>query len=285
MKNILIHPETEAQIEHTIKTAPHAIMLIGSEGSGKRTLAYHMTAEIIGAVVDTHPYFLCIEPDKNNVTIEQVRELKQFTRLKTTGRGNIRRIAVILEAHLMTTEAQNALLKLLEEPPADTVLILTAVGDQSMKPTIYSRVQRITVRPLQYAQAQEYAALNGKKSQVDRAFALSAGDAGLFVSLLDNNIAHPLTGAIEQAKTLLTASPYDRLSELDAISKDKDGLRMILVALKRISSAALKSAVQKQDARLQERWHTTLESIYECERHAATNANTKLILTDLFLRI
>jgi len=285
MKNLIIHPETKAQIDSIIKSTPHAVMLTGGDSSGKRTLAQYIATAILNSPVDTHPYFLCIEPDKNSVTIDQIRELKRFTRLKTTGTGRIRRIAVIIEAHLMTTEAQNALLKLLEEPPADTALILTAVGDQSMKPTIYSRVQRIAIRPVQYDQAKEYAATHGKANQADRAYALSMGDAGLFVALVADDDTHPLTSAIQEAKTLLTVSAFERLAHIDTLVKDKEALSQLLVALKRIASAALKTAIEKEDGKLEKRWLAALESVYECEKHTATNANTKLLLTDLFLRI
>lgn len=285
MKTLLVHPITKKEIDNLVKDMPHAIMLTGSHSAGKRTLARYIATATLGAPVQKHPYFITIEPDKNSITIEQIRDLKRFVRLKTTGNGHIRRIALITEAHLMTTEAQNALLKLLEEPPADTVLILTAVGDQSMKPTIYSRVQRVAVRPVQFDQAKAFATVHDKADLAERAYALSMGDAGLFIALMNSDNTHPLLSAIQEAKSLLTVTVFERLGRVDELSKDKEVLSNVLIALKRIASAALKTAAQKQDTMLEKRWLATLESVYDCEKYTHSNANTKLLLTDLFLRI
>lgn len=285
MNNLLIHPITKLQLDSVINDTPHAVMLTGGISSGKRTLAYYIARVILGSPVESHPYFTDITPDKNSITIDQIREVKKFTRLKTTGNGNIRRIVLITEAHLMTTEAQNALLKLLEEPPSDTMILLTAVGDQSLKPTIYSRVQRVSVRPIHYDQAIAFAGTHNKADQAERAYALSMGDAGLFIALLHDDDTHPLSRAIQEAKSLLMASMYERLTRIDALIKDKEAVAHMLIAVKRIASAALKTAIEKQDLKLEKRWLATLNTVYECEKYAYTNANNKLLLTDLFLRI
>jgi DNA polymerase-3 subunit delta' len=66
--------------------------------------------------------------------------------LKVPGKHQTDRVAIIIDAHTMTTEAQNALLKTLEEPPARTVLLLTARSEQSLLPTVRSRVRRVGLK-------------------------------------------------------------------------------------------------------------------------------------------
>jgi len=79
------------------------------------------------------------EEDKQIISIDQVRDLQHQLSLKPYAAKF--KIGIILEAQRMTTEAQNALLKTLEEPPAHSVLVLTAPSTKSLLPTTVSRCQ------------------------------------------------------------------------------------------------------------------------------------------------
>lgn len=285
MIDLLVHPETLAALESALHNTPHAVMLTGNEGSGKVYIARQLAAELLGAELENHAYFMHIEPDGKSISIDQVRELQRFVKLRTTGTGKIRRVVLLTDAHTMTTEAQNALLKLLEEPPGDTVLILTAQGDRSLKPTINSRVQKIYIRPITRAQAAEFAGTANKDSDVERAYNLSGGDSGLFLALLAEADDHRLASAIKVGKRLLTASAFERLTNVDDLSKDKDKIKDLLIAMRRIAAAALKQAADKGDNGLKDHWLQSLKAIYAAEEQLASNPNAKLLLTDLFLSI
>jgi DNA polymerase III subunit delta' len=83
-----------------------------------------------------------IEPgDGGSIGIDAVREIKNFLWQKPN--MSPRRTLVINDAELLTTEAQNALLKITEEPPASSLLILVASDSESLIPTILSRFQKI----------------------------------------------------------------------------------------------------------------------------------------------
>ncbi len=94
----------------------------------------------------SHPDVLRIDPDGSLIRIGQIRSLIDTLSMKPYGAG--RRVVIINEAHSMNPEAGNALLKMLEEPPADTVLILMAPQTADLLPTIVSRCQHIRFRPL-----------------------------------------------------------------------------------------------------------------------------------------
>ncbi len=83
--------------------------------------------------------------DDTRVRIAQVRALKAALQLRS-GEGG-RRAAVIADAEWLNQEAQNALLRLLEEPPPETTLILVASGAAGLLATVRSRCQRIAFRP------------------------------------------------------------------------------------------------------------------------------------------
>jgi DNA polymerase-3 subunit delta' len=97
--------------------------------------------------VGDHADLLWVErgPDDTRVRIGQVRALQQALRVRSTEGG--RRIAVVADAEWLNQEAQNALLRLLEEPPPATTIVLVAATSAGMLATVRSRCQRIALRP------------------------------------------------------------------------------------------------------------------------------------------
>jgi DNA polymerase III delta prime subunit len=79
------------------------------------------------------------------VRIGQIRALQNALRLQSSEGG--RRAAVIADAEWMNQEAQNALLRLLEEPPPETTLVLVATTSAGLLATVRSRCQRMTIQP------------------------------------------------------------------------------------------------------------------------------------------
>jgi len=284
MNNLLLNETTQNSLQAVINNPPNGLMLVGNEGSGKFFIATHLAQHFLKTSPQNSPGYMQISSDAGAIGIDQIRQLQSFLRLKTTGRQNIRRVVVIKDANLLTVEAQNALLKILEEPPLDTIIILTTPGDHSLKPTVYSRVQKIIIRPVNIAMARAFAK-NAPAQQVDKAFALSMGDAGLFVSLINQQSDHQLTAAIVKAKNLYEKSTFYKLAELDQIVKDKENLPYLMLALKRIAYAGLKQTTATNNAKASAKWLKYLNSVYECEGLLKTNVNTKILLTDLFLNI
>lgn len=82
---------------------------------------------------------------ETNIKIEEVRNLERVLNLKPYDVPP--KIAIILEAEKLTFEAQGALLKILEEPPGETILILTTADENNLLPTIVSRCQQIYLPP------------------------------------------------------------------------------------------------------------------------------------------
>lgn len=96
--------------------------------------------------VGDHPELLWVErgPDDTRVRIGQVRALQAALRLRSAEGG--RRAAVVADAEWLNQEAQNALLRLLEEPPARTTLVLVAASPAGLLVTVRSRCQRLAFR-------------------------------------------------------------------------------------------------------------------------------------------
>ena len=142
---------------------PHAYLFTGVNGVGKSTTAMALARAVncgsdisdegCGECVTCRqlasgnfPDFILIEPDGQNIKIEQIRELNRSLNYKPVS-GKYR-ITVINRAEMMTEEAANSFLKTLEEPPPGNIIILKVVDPLDLLPTIISRCQKVPFHPL-----------------------------------------------------------------------------------------------------------------------------------------
>lgn len=134
---LLLHPKTRHIVERLTAQLPQGVLLSGVAGIGLHTIAQQI-ASAQGALI--------LEPTTREAVtlgIDMIREL--YDQLRTnSGR---QRIVIIDEAERLTTEAQNAFLKLLEEPDDSTHFLLTSHAPQLLLPTIRSRVQQFYLPP------------------------------------------------------------------------------------------------------------------------------------------
>src|SRR2546422_447328 len=185
-------------LQNAIRTnrVVHAYLFAGHRGTGKTTTA-RILAKALNCVQGPTPtpdnvcpnceaisggYSMdVIEIDAASTRgIEEIRELRDRIRLAPTeGRY---KVYIIDEAHMLTTEAANALLKTLEEPPAHAILVLVTTEPHRLPATILSRCQRFDFRRVSQkeivARLKHIAAGEGFAID-DRALALIAGDADL----------------------------------------------------------------------------------------------------------
>ena len=136
---------------------PHAVLLAGPPGVGKRAAAHWIAANSLGISDATLPvhgveppehadlHWIAPPEDKQSIGIEQIRELVHEMSLTSYAGGG--KVAVIEPANAMTVNAANSLLKTLEEPPGDALLILVADRVGKLPATIFSRCQRIDLAP------------------------------------------------------------------------------------------------------------------------------------------
>jgi DNA polymerase-3 subunit delta' len=144
----------------------HAYLLSGTPGIGRRSLAIKF-AQAINCLQPPEPGNACgvcrickqteklqlpdlsivqLEEDKNEIRIEQIRELQKS--LSLTPYEAKYRIALIINFHLANSNAQNALLKTLEEAPPKVILLITADAVENLLPTISSRCEILRLRPV-----------------------------------------------------------------------------------------------------------------------------------------
>jgi len=156
-------PPWLSELEATLAAAvdrgrfPHAMLIHGAQGSGRRHLVTSLAARLLhltgagdpAAATEgdllRHPDFLGVnpEPDKQSISVDQIRELIEFLQLTSHQRGA--KLVLLYPADAMTLNAANGLLKTLEEPPAGSIIFLVTEVLSRLPPTIISRCQRVRV--------------------------------------------------------------------------------------------------------------------------------------------
>lgn len=288
MDELVIHDQTRSQLEHYLRQPAHALLLIGPDGSGKQAIVEALAKQLLTSRNEVH--FKTVEPekDKQSIGIETIRELQQFVKLKLSSDVD-QRIIHINGAHLLTGEAQNAFLKMLEEPSTGTLYILTATNEQALLPTIRSRVQHLAIhRPDRQAIERFFVEQGFDAKDIAQAYSLSGGWPGLMGALL-HDATHPLRQTAQAARQLLQMTQFERLCQVDAMSKNKADTVQLLRILQLMARTALEQTADKALAaaapadRPLRQWHKVLQASYDAEQAYAVSAQAKLALTNLML--
>lgn len=267
---------------------PHGYIFYGPAMVGKRTAALALArflekGEFVPPAAqevlqDTQMIDLAfvrtLDPDaKGSIGIDAVREIKEFLWQKPN--ASVRRTLIIDDAELLTTEAQNALLKITEEPPASSLLILVTSDLESIMPTILSRLPKVYFGVVQEAAiarwlvADETAPMPASKAT---AFAKKAlGKPGLAWRLAhDEEFANDLALAEKFLKTA-PATRRDFIKKL--IDPDEFSLRKFLDAV------IITLAWEKPSKTKAALWHNVLALR---EQSASFGLNPRLQLENIF---
>lgn len=160
----------------------HAYLFHGPEGVGKRLFALKLAEEISGDLPG-HPDLKIIDKGGNHILISDIRELKDFIYLTPFGKH---KVAIIDNAHNLTSDASNALLKVLEEPPGRSIVFLISHLPGQIFETVVSRCQAWRFGPLKKEEICAY--LVGRKIKKEVASAVShiaGGSLGKAMEMAD----------------------------------------------------------------------------------------------------
>jgi DNA polymerase-3 subunit delta' len=237
-------------------TIPHALLFTGIEGVGKEStaLAFAMACNCSGQDSDpgqpepdipcghckscrkietgNHPDIIRVTPSGPFIKISQIRSLCQTLALKPYEAK--RRVVIITGAQGMNPAAGNAFLKMLEEPPLKTILILLATHTSDLLPTIVSRCQQIRFKPI-------------SREKLDSVLVdehgIKPGEAMILATMAGGSISRALwmhraqwvsrRNWLINEMEALTSGPVNRLLAFgEQLSKNKDSLQDSLEVMK-----------------------------------------------------
>lgn len=289
MKDLLLHPATRQALEAFVARPSHALLLSAPAGSGKSAVAQAIAVALLDAPPEQlagHPYYKVVaSPEGKAISIDAIREVIHFTTLRTVTKDTeVSRVVVVQDAHLLTVQAQNALLKTIEEPPAGTLIILAAASEQAILPTIRSRVQCIALQlPDTEAVSTYFAGKGYVPDAVRKALLMSDGLPGLMHALLDKNNAHPLVAATDVAREILQKTAFERLVLADDLSKQRQLWFDVLYIFGQMATVALRQNGHNTSAA--RRWHKILAATHEAEKQMLQSGQLKLVLLNFMLAL
>ncbi|CAG7839234.1 DNA polymerase III subunit delta' [Clostridium novyi B str. ATCC 27606] len=158
-ENIIGHDLIKKEINNSINSGKfsHAHLIIGEDGIGKSLMAREIALKILGKVekrdyVDIIQWR--IEKNKQSIGVDNIRDIIKEVNKKPYEED--KKVIIIYEAERMTTEAQNAFLKTIEEPPKGVFIILLSSNLQFMLETIKSRCQVHKLKRLNFKDMERY---------------------------------------------------------------------------------------------------------------------------------
>ncbi|MFJ4054033.1 DNA polymerase III subunit delta' [Pseudomonas sp. NPDC089743] len=201
----------------------HAYLLHGPQGIGKRALAERLMARLLCQQpqgldacgqcksclllkAGSHPDNFVLEPEEADkpIKVDQVRELVSFV-VQTAQLGG-RKVILIEPVEAMNVNASNALLKSLEEPSGDTVLLLVSHQPSRLLPTIKSRCQQVSSPQPSLAQSQAWLATalaDSDEAERDELLTLAAGSPLMAVNLQAQGVREQRALVTDGVKKLL----------------------------------------------------------------------------------
>jgi len=220
---------------------PPAYLFVGPEGVGKKLVALTLAkalncqGEASPDCCDSclpcrkidkgiHPDVRVIEPQESSLKIEQVREAQRDISLRPY-EGKMK-VYIFDRPERMNLVSESALLKTLEEPVGDSLLILVSSAPDSLLPTLLSRTQRIRFDPLPPAQIANYLveSLSWEKERARLAASLSAGSLGRALRRERQESLSLREEAIEAFSSALQAEMEPILERAELWAKQKDGV-------------------------------------------------------------
>lgn len=303
---------------------PHGMVFAGPQGVGRYTTTLALakifladrpgdpeSIDAVGKLIEARTH-----PDFHYITKELIREIEgksankaialsvdvirehlvaPATRKSVMGRG---KVFIVEEAELMNSQAQNAMLKTLEEPSGRTLIILLSDQPHALLSTIRSRSQTVRFQPLSDAEALQVVSARGiDLPQAQRAITLAGGSPGLAIRWVEDGVAMAAIGLIRlldgadaqrgpsKLSAFFKAASEDyakKQIERDPLGSEEGFKRDGLTVYLRIASDHLRRKLQtSDDLAFLDKLCDQIDSIRKAEAYIDGNVNTALVLQQI----
>ena len=321
--DIIGHEEIIRHLKNAIQTekVSHSYIFTGDPGSGKKLLAgtYAMTlqceeggTEPCGhcdsckkAIGKNHPDIIMVNHEKpGTITIDEIRD-QLIHDIDIRPYYSPYKIYIVADADLMTPQAQNALLKTIEEPPKYAVIILLTSNIGGLLPTIQSRCVRLDLKVVDDGLVKKYLMehlhIPDYQAEIDVSFAQgSIGRAE--EAATSQEFAEMTQNALKILKYANTMEVYELSDSIKALSAEKQNINdyldifqfwfrdvLMFKATKEIDNLVFKQEInfikEQASQRSYENLEKILDSIQKTKVRLKANVNFELALELLFLTI
>ena len=282
--NEKIQEQLKKAIEN--KKTSHSYLFIGTEGIGKKQIAKEFSKALlclqelpycnnckscIEFDTQNNPDFQIIEPDGNAVKIEQIREMQKKVFEKPIISN--RKIYIINDSDKMTKEAQNCLLKTLEEPPEYVTIIWIGANENAFLSTIKSRCTIIHFQDIPEQELKKYLEKNGINLQNDSILKAFGGSIGKAILLKDKQEKY--------------AQIYDMLVNM----QEKDIIEILKNTQTIFQKDEIENILQYMNSILLElamqdyKYASCIEVVENTKKRLQSNANYDMSIDNMLLQI
>ena len=304
---IIGHERIVKFLENSAKNGriSHAYLFYGARNIGKRFVAEHFAAKLFGENVPIHQITEHLYPDlfwidrlesKKNISIDQIRELKG--KLYSGSFNNSYKVAIINEAENLNQAAANSFLKILEEPPQKSVIILLVNDLKNIPATIVSRSQLIRFNQAKRKDIENYLVgdLKIKKEQAIQIASISFGRPGIAVKLANDKLflkkyeenadifLEILSGGlVERLNFVATLDLNDAPFPVwKSITRDIIMASLDLPVVNQLHGQKIKSLVEKFSST---QLVSFLEELRQAQIYLNYSANKRIVLDNLFVSL
>jgi DNA polymerase III delta prime subunit len=275
--NLLLHERSKKRYDQFVASPPQSLIMVAPAGSGKETVLKSLALDILGPQPIGRLFEITPEDGKKSISIDAIRELKMSLRLKSS----LQRVVFINQAGQLTLEAQNSILKLLEDTPKNVSFLIAVNKVSDLLETIYSRsVVWHYILPTKDQIRQYFNQY--PTSVIDRTLSIAENRVGLIQALLNQDKEHPLLQAIDLAKEILAGNHFERLIKIENLYKDINQSLLLFEALELVCKGALENAALKHNDSLKH-WQNRLKIVLQSEELLNANIQPKLVLSRAFL--
>ncbi len=261
---------------------PSTTLLIDSPGN------YDAGVEIARSIYEKliqtkgNPLLELQQEKENSIGVDDIRELIKKLSLKANSGSGVQRVMLINKADTMTPQAQNSLLKLIEELPKGTIIIMVVKQRSALLDTVLSRCFIIPILPINKEQASKYGQENNiTQADIDKAYILSDGQPKLFENILQENETE-LLYMIDIARSYLSKNTFARQADIKNITDKNFDFIGFLQSIKIISKSAMRNAKTTESKYL---WKKRLQFVIKAQLDFSKSVPKKLILLNLSINL
>lgn len=266
----------------------HSYLFVGIEGIGKKIVAKEFAKKLlcleenkqesnckscIEFDSNNHPDFLLLEPEGNVIKIEQIRQLQK--RIQEKPIISHKKVYIINNADKMTKEAQNCLLKTLEEPPEFSTIILIGTNENAFLSTIKSRCMILHFQKIEDEKIKQYLSNQLEETNItENMLKMFQGSIGKAIKLKDKQeLYNKIENIIENLnkKDLIDVS-----NSAEIIYQSKEEIMEILEYM---------NVLLFEKAKTNAKWIKGISIVEETKKRLQQNANYDMCIDNLLFNM